>query len=94
MNKLEKKYTTYKEMHSHSIKNPREFWLQQSKKTEWYKQPTNILDTSKAPLYRWFTDGEVNISYNCLDIHAKKHPNKVALIYESPVAKETRKITY
>lgn len=61
---------------------------------EWHKIPTQILDSSNPPFYRWFSDGILNITENCLDRHAKKHPNRVAFYYEGPIAKEKSKITY
>ena len=44
----------------------------------WHKPFTEVLDESKAPFYRWFGDGELNVSYNCLDRHLTTQPNKTA----------------
>lgn len=49
----------------------------------WKKPFTKVFDGSKAPFFKWFEDGELNISYNCLDIHLAKHANKTAIIFES-----------
>src|SRR5437588_7616376 len=59
----------------------------------WRKPFTKVLDESKAPFYRWFYDGELNASYNCLDRHLKTQPGKVAIIFEADDASVT-KITY
>src|SRR5262247_2867704 len=59
----------------------------------WHKPFTKTLDESKAPFYRWFYDGELNASYNCLDRHLKTQPDKVAIIFEADDGKVT-KITY
>src|SRR3954465_433010 len=59
----------------------------------WSKPFTKVLDESKAPFYRWFYDGELNASYNCLDRHLKSQPNKVAVIFEADDGKVT-KVTY
>ena len=59
----------------------------------WHKPFTKTLDESKAPFFKWFYDGELNASYNCLDRHLKTIPDKVAIIFEADDGKVT-KITY
>jgi acetyl-CoA synthetase len=59
----------------------------------WHKPFTKTLDESKAPFFRWFHDGELNASYNCLDRHLKTQPDKVAIVFEADDGKVT-KITY
>ncbi len=46
----------------------------------WEKPFTRVLDDSNAPFYKWFDDGELSISYNCIDKHLKHNSNKVAFI--------------
>ena len=46
------------------------FWLKRAlEEITWYREPTESLDESNPPFYRWFADGELNLSYNCLDRH-------------------------
>jgi acetyl-CoA synthetase len=59
----------------------------------WHKPFTRVLDESNAPFFKWFHDGELNASYNCLDRHLKTQPDKVAIIFEADDGKVT-KITY
>jgi len=59
----------------------------------WHKPFTQVLDESKAPFFRWYHDGELNASYNCLDRHLKTQGDKVAIIFEADDGKVTR-ITY
>jgi hypothetical protein len=59
----------------------------------WHKPFTQILDESNAPFYRWFHDGQLNASYNCLDRHLKTQPDKTAIIFEADDGKVT-KINY
>src|SRR5947207_4009722 len=59
----------------------------------WSKPFTKVLDESKAPFFRWFHDGELNASYNCLDRHLKTIGDKIAIIFEADDGKVTR-ITY
>ena len=59
----------------------------------WFKPFTQVLDESKAPFYRWFYDGELNVSYNCLDRNLKARGEKTALIFEADDGAVTR-VTY
>ena len=59
----------------------------------WHKPFTKTLDQSNAPFFKWFSDGELNVSYNCLDRHLNSQPNKVAIIFEADDGAVT-KITY
>jgi acetyl-CoA synthetase len=59
----------------------------------WHKPFTQALDASKAPNYRWFTDGEINASYNCLDVHLATRGDKTAIIFESEPG-HIRRLTY
>jgi len=59
----------------------------------WFKSFTSILNTEKAPNFKWFEDGEINVSYNCLDKNVETNPNKTAIIFEAENG-STRKISY
>jgi len=59
----------------------------------WNKPFTRVLDESNAPFFKWFHDGELNASYNCLDRHLKTQGHKTAIIFEADDGKVTR-ITY
>jgi acetyl-CoA synthetase len=70
------------------------FWARRARENlVWHKPFTQTLDESEAPFYKWFGDGELNISYNCLDRHLQIQPNKVAIIFEADDGKVT-KVTY
>ena len=56
----------------------------------WHKAFTKVLDESNAPFFKWFHDGELNASYNCLDRHLKTQPDKTAIIFEADDGKITR----
>ncbi|HUO73086.1 MAG TPA: acetate--CoA ligase [Solirubrobacteraceae bacterium] len=47
------------------------WWAQQAKELHWFKEPTEVLDDSNPPFYKWFKDGTINASYNCLDRHVE-----------------------
>jgi len=60
------------------------FWAKRAKeRILWHKPFTQILDDRNAPFYKWFADGELNVSYNCLDRHLATQADKVAIIFES-----------
>ncbi len=70
------------------------FWARLAKEhLLWHKPFTKVLDESKAPFFKWFYDGELNASYNCLDRHQKTQPDKIAIIFEADDGKVT-KISY
>ncbi|MFI4922754.1 MAG: acetate--CoA ligase [Burkholderiales bacterium] len=70
------------------------FWGRLAKEhVLWHKPFTKVLNESNAPFFKWYEDGELNISYNCLDRHLKTQPDKVAIIFEADDGKIT-KITY
>ncbi len=59
----------------------------------WHKPFTKALDESNAPFYKWFEDGLINASYNCLDRHLGTIPNRTAIIFEADDGAVTR-VTY
>ncbi len=70
------------------------FWARLARENLlWHKPFSNVLDESNAPFFKWFSDGEMNASYNCLDRHLKTQPEKVAVIFEADDGKIT-KISY
>jgi len=67
------------------------FWGRLAKENLlWHKAFTKVLDESNAPFFKWFADGELNASYNCLDRHLKTQPDKTAIIFEADDGKITR----
>jgi acetyl-CoA synthetase len=70
------------------------FWGRLAKETLlWHKPFTKVLDESNRPFFKWFDDGELNASYNCLDRHLKTQPDKTAIIFEADDGTVTR-VTY
>ncbi|HEY2146135.1 MAG TPA: acetate--CoA ligase [Steroidobacteraceae bacterium] len=59
----------------------------------WQRPFTEPLDDSRAPNYRWFTDGQLNVSYNCIDVHLAHQGDKAAIIFEGEPG-DIRKLTY
>ncbi len=70
------------------------FWAKQAReRITWYEEPTVILDDADAPFYRWFTDGKLNLSYNCLDRHLDTQGDKVAYHWVGEPG-DTRTLTF
>lgn len=70
------------------------FWAQLAQKhLDWHTPFKEVLDETGAPFYRWFYDGRLNASYNCLDRHLDRHAEKTALIFEADDG-TVSKITY
>jgi acetyl-CoA synthetase len=77
-----------------ALENPERFWNQQAENLIWFKQCVKVLDSSRAPFYKWFVGGKLNASVNCLDRHVNSDlKNKVAIIWEAENG-ESRSFTY
>ncbi len=84
----------YQAMCSEAERDFEGFWAKLARsELLWSKPFTKTLDESKAPFFKWFHDGELNASYNCLDRHLNTQPDKVAIVFEADDGKITR-ITY
>jgi acetyl-CoA synthetase len=74
--------------------DPDAFWAEQARELHWDDPFTTILDDSNPPFYKWFTDGKLNVSYNCLDRHVEAgHGTRVAFHWAGEEGEE-RAITY
>ena len=87
----------YKEMYAASIADPVAFWGEQGKRLDWIKPYTQVKDVSweTGDLHvRWYHDGVLNVSANCLDRHLATRGDKAAMIWEGDAPGETYTITY
>lgn len=67
------------------------FWGRLARETVQWKKPFSVvLDERHAPFYKWFSDGELNVSYNCLDVHLAADADKTAIIFEADDGQVTR----
>lgn len=75
-------------------KSYEDFWREAAELVEWFEKPKKVLDDSNKPFFKWYTDGKINISYNCLDRHVRNwRKNKAAIIWEGEDG-SSRVITY
>ena len=87
----------YQEMYAASVNDPEAFWSDQMTRLTWSKTPTKIKNTTfKHPdvSIKWFEDGELNVSENCIDRHLDTRGDQVAIIWESDDPTLDKKITY
>ena len=90
-------HETYEKMYEESINDPSSFWKKHGKRIDWIKPYSKVSDVSynKEDLHiKWFEDGTLNASFNCLDRHLKSKGNCVAIIWEGDDPSESKKITY
>ncbi len=90
----------YKQMWEKSISDPDGFWREQAKCLSWFKQPSENLrytwDTAARKIeHTWFADGQLNVSYNCLDRHlGTPIAKKTALLWQGEAEEAVKKYTY
>ena len=87
----------YQKLYDASLASPEKFWAAEGKRIDWIKPYTIIKNTSYKKdniNIRWFEDGTLNVSANCIDRHLEKNSNKKAIIWESDDGEETRTYTY
>jgi acetyl-CoA synthetase len=81
-------------IHDEAAADYRAFWQKQAlERITWFTEPTEVIDDSNPPFYKWFKDGELNLSYNCLDRHLAEHGDQVAYHWVGEPG-DTRSITY
>ena len=87
----------YLEMYKRSVDDPEGFWSEQGKRIDWMKPYTKVKNVSfQAPdvQIKWFEDGTLNASANCLDRHLATRGDQTALLWEGDDPKDSKAITY
>ncbi|UTP72878.1 acetate--CoA ligase [Alteromonas sp. LMIT006] len=87
----------YLEMYKQSIENPEAFWGEHKNIIDWIQEPTIIKNTSFDPSnvdIRWFEDGVLNASYNCIDRHLAQNAKKSAILWEGDEPTDSQDVTY
>jgi acetyl-CoA synthetase len=75
----------YERLYAKSVKNPDKFWAKQAKRIDWIKPFSIVKNCSFAypdVSIKWYEDGTLNVSANCIDRHLKKRGKKTAIIWE------------
>ena len=87
----------YLQEYERSINDPENFWAEHGQRIDWIKPYTRIKDVSyseKELHIKWFYDGTLNVSSNCLDRHLEKRGDQTAIIWEGDDPKEDKRITF
>ena len=87
----------YLAMYKRSVEDPNGFWGEAGKRIDWIKPYTRVKNASYAPdnvSIKWYEDGTLNASYNCIDRHLKKRADQVAIIWEGDDPTHDETITY
>ncbi|MFA7306415.1 MAG: acetate--CoA ligase [Hyphomicrobium sp.] len=87
----------YRKMYEQSVSDPEGFWSDAGKKLDWIKPYSRAKNTSFDPGnvdIRWFEDGTLNVSVNCIDRHLAKRGDQVAIIWEGDSPNDSETITY
>ncbi|MGB3176939.1 MAG: acetate--CoA ligase [Albidovulum sp.] len=88
----------YAEMYAASVSNPEAFWAEEGKRIDWIKPYTKVKNTSFKPgevSIKWFEDGTLNVSANCIDRHLATRADQTAIIWEADdPATPARHISY
>jgi acetyl-CoA synthetase len=88
-----KDFKDYEETYKHSVENPEEFWAGIAENFFWKKKWTNVLSWNfKEPNIKWFENGKLNITENCLDRHIYSNGDKPAIIWEPNDPTESARI--
>ena len=88
---------TYKTMYQQSVVNPDGFWREQAQRIDWIKLFEKVKQTSFDDHHvdiKWFADGTLNVSHNCLDRHLAERGDQVAIIWEGDDPADHQEITY
>ena len=89
-----KDFSEYQSLYDDSIKDPSSFFLKQAlKEIDWIEEPTKG-STGSLSSPKWFEDGILNISYNCIDRHVKTDPGKTAIIWQGDDREKNENISY
>jgi acetyl-CoA synthetase len=87
----------YREMYEASVNDPEGFWREEGKRIDWMTPYTKVKNTSFDPhnvSIKWFEDGSLNASVNCIDRHLPKRAKQTAIIFEGDDPSVDKKITY
>jgi acetyl-CoA synthetase len=89
--------TKYLAMYKRSIDDPNQFWGEMGKRVDWIKPYTKVKNTSFAQeniSIKWYEDGTLNVSVNCIDRHLKTRGDQIAIIWEGDDPTDDEKISY
>ena len=87
----------YNQKYKRSLEDNDNFWNEEGKRIDWikdYSKIKNVIYSKNKVDIKWYYDGTLNVSYNCIDRHAKKTPERTAIIWEGDDPNNVKKISY
>ena len=87
----------YRKLYSESIDHPDRFWAREAKRLDWFRKPKKIKNARFGypdVSIKWFEDGVLNVTHNCIDRHLKKRRDQTAILWEGDDPYYDRKVTY
>ena len=91
---LVRRSSTYANVYRLSINHPEQFWTEQAQKLFWFKRWHKVYDKNNLIKPRWFHEGQLNMTYNCLDRHIPKLGDQTAIISDSAMTGRMAHTTY
>ena len=80
--------TSYETAFSQATHDPIGYWRNQAKHVRWHTFPSTILSVHDLHFHRWFPNGKINITEQCLDVHLRDRASQIAYFYESPITQQ------
>jgi len=81
-------------LHAEAAADPDAWWAKVARDLDWFAEPTEVLDASNPPFYRWFADGTINASVNCLDRHVEAGAGERVAFHWHGEEGEQRTVSY
>lgn len=85
LSRIVRQGVSYESAFAQSIKDPLSYWRNEAKRIDWATSPRTTLQVTDLHFHKWFPDGRLNISQQCLDRHLQDRGDQVAFFYESPI---------
>jgi propionyl-CoA synthetase len=83
--RIAKFFVSYESAFRSAVVDPVAYWRGEAKRVQWHSFPKTTLRVDDLHFYKWFPDGSMNITEQCLDVHLQDRPHQVAYFVESPI---------
>lgn len=90
LHKVQKYASSYYEAFNAALHNPVAYWRNEAKLIHWQVVPKTTLRVDDLYFHKWFPDGQLNLTEQCLDVHLRDRGNQTAYFIESPITGEVK----
>lgn len=88
-------YDNYASLSKYASDHPERFWSDVADRLSWSRKWDQVVGEGEGPIARWFSGGQINACYNCVDRHVEQgYGDETAIIYESPVTETSRRLSF